>query len=163
MDRIEGRFRRCEDLGIDPSQVYSSRILGESELRERLAAKRDLIVAAESFIGKLYDLVKGSGFFAMLTDEEGCILLVIGDESILETAFALKMVPGAFMDEASIGTNAVGTALAEGRPVQVTGREHFIEAYYRWTCSGAPIRDVKGRIIGALDLTGQSLYLREKA
>ncbi len=153
-DRAELRFRRCAGYGIDPSQVYSRRILGEAELRERLAARRDLIVAAESFIAKLYDLVRGSGFFAMLTDEEGCILLVIGDESILKVAFALRMVPGAYMDEASIGTNAMGTALAEGRPVQISGREHFIEAYHRWTCSGAPIRDSGGRIIGALDLTG---------
>jgi len=153
-DYVERSFRRCEALGVEPDRVYSKRILGEAELRERLAAKRDLVAAAEPFIAALYDFVRGSGFFSMLTDEEGCILSVMGDASILERAFALRMVPGAFMDEASIGTNAMGTALAEGRPVQVSGKEHYIEAYHRWTCSGAPIRDAEGRLIGALDLTG---------
>jgi PAS domain S-box-containing protein len=81
---------------------------------------------------------------------------VIGDEDILSEAFSLRMIPGAYMDEASIGTNAMGTSLAEGMPVQVSGEEHFIKAYHRWTCSGAPIRDISGKIIGALDLTGYS-------
>ncbi len=155
-DYIERGFERCREFGIDPSQVHSLRILGEEELRERLARKRELIVAAEPFISHLYDFLKGSDFFAILTDEEGCILSLIGDEGILREAFAMRMVPGAFMDERSIGTNAMGTALAEGMPVQVSGDEHFIRAYHRWTCSGAPIRDAEGRIIGSLDLTGNS-------
>ncbi len=153
-DYIERGFRRCREYGMDPCRVYSKRILGEAELRERLAAKRELIVAAEPFLSTLYGFVKGSGFFSMLTDEEGCILSVLGDEGILREAFSLRMVPGAFMDEASIGTNAMGTALAEGRPVQISGSEHFIRAYHRWTCSGAPVRGADGKIVGTLDLTG---------
>jgi len=153
-DYIERGFQRCEDYGIEPDRVFSRRILCGPELAEPLSAKRDLIVTAEPFIGQLCDFLKGSRFFAILTDEEGCILSVIGDDDILEAAFDLRMVPGAFMDEGSIGTNAMGTALAEGRPVQVSGDEHFIRAYHRWTCSGAPIHDVDGRVIGALDLTG---------
>ena len=151
---IERGFRRCEDYGVEPDRVFSRRILCGSELAERMSARRELIITAEPFISQLYDFLKGSGFFAILTDEEGCILLVIGDDLILEQAFELRMVPGAFMDESSIGTNAMGTALAEKRPVQVSGKEHFIKAYHRWTCSGAPIHDPEGRLIGALDLTG---------
>jgi PAS domain S-box-containing protein len=153
-DYVERGFGRCAGYGIDPGQVYSRRILGGAELERRLAARRELIVTAEPFIAQLYDFVKDSGFFSMLTDEDGCILSVIGDEGILGEATALRMVPGAFMDEANIGTNAMGTSIAEGRPVQISGEEHFIRAYHRWTCSGAPIRDPDGRIIGSLDLTG---------
>ncbi len=153
-DYIQRGFRRCEDYGIEPDRVFSRRILCGSELAERLSARRELIITAEPFISQLCDFLRGSGFFAILTDEGGCILSVIGDDAILEQAFELRMVPGAFMDESSIGTNAMGTALAEERPVQVSGEEHFIMAYHRWTCSGAPIRDPEGRLIGSLDLTG---------
>jgi PAS domain S-box-containing protein len=73
---------------------------------------------------------------------------------MLQEAYSLKMISGAFMDEENIGTNAMGTALVEGCHVQVSGEEHFIKEYHRWTCSGAPIRDPDGKIIGALDLTG---------
>jgi len=151
---IERGTRRSAGFGIEPGQVFSRRIVEGAELAERLSRRKDLVVAAEPFVAGLHGFLRGSGFFAILTDEEGCILSVIGDEGILSEAFSLKMVPGAFMDERNIGTNAMGTALAEGRPVQVSGEEHFIRAYHRWTCSGAPIRDAEGRILGSLDLTG---------
>lgn len=147
---------RSRLYGIESSAVFSSRILEGIDLARRLKKKRDLITIAEPFIRQLCDFLDSTGFFAILTDEEGCILSVIGDEDILEEAFALKMIPGAFMDEKNIGTNAMGTALAEERPVQISGDEHIIRAYHRWTCSGAPIRDCNGRITGALDLTGAS-------
>jgi PAS domain S-box-containing protein len=130
--------------------------LKDEALRKRMDDNRELIIAAGPFIQQLYNFVKGSGFFAILTDGEGCILNVIGDEDVLEIAFRLEMIPGAFMGEEHIGTNAMGTALAEGIPVQVSEEEHFVTAYHRWTCSAAPIRDAAGKVIGTLDLTGSS-------
>lgn len=153
-DYISRSFSRCRKYGLDPLLVYSKRIIDGSELANRLQNKKDLIIMAEPFIGQLCDFLKGTSFFSILTDEEGCILTVIGDEDILREAHSLKMIPGAFMNEPNIGTNAMGTTLAEGCPVQVSGDEHFIKEYQRWTCSGAPIRDSDGIIMGALDLTG---------
>ncbi len=155
-DYTSRSFTRCRNYGLDPAMVYSRRILTGSELEERLKKNKELIVIAEPFIRQLCDFLKGTGFFSILTDEEGCILKVIGDEDILGEAYALKMTPGAFMNEENIGTNAMGTALAEGFPVQISGEEHFIKEYHRWTCSGAPIRDDDDRIIGSLDLTGNT-------
>ena len=147
---------RCREMGIDMSRVLSGKILSDDALRRKLEEKRDLMVAAEPFMNQLYNFVKGSNFFSILTDEEGCILSVIGDEGILSEAFDFKMIPGSYMDEQHIGTNAMGTALAEEMPVQVSGKEHFIKAYHRWTCSASPIRNPEGKIIGVLDLTGYS-------
>jgi len=153
-DYIRRSFERCRSYGVDGNAVHSRRIIDGAAFEERLARRRTLIRAAGPFIDRLYGFVKGSGFFAILTDEEGCILSMDGDDAILSEAYGLRMIPGAFMDEKSIGTNAMGTALAEGMPVQVSGAEHFITAYHRWTCSGAPIRDAEGRVVGSLDLTG---------
>src|ERR1035437_7385244 len=63
---------------------------------------------------------------------------------------------GAYMDEASIGTNAMGTAIREDAPIQITAKEHFITAYHTWTCSAAPIHDTEGNTIGCLNLTGNA-------
>ena len=153
---VERSHKRCIEMGVPLDRVYSARIITGEELQKKLEERRELILTAGPFIDQLYNFVKGSGFFAMLTDESGCLLNMIGDEGILAEAYRLKMVPGAYMDEKSIGTNAMGTAIAEGIPVQISGQEHFITAYHKWTCSGAPIRDPKGRIIGSLDLTGYS-------
>ncbi|AOT73240.1 sigma-54-dependent Fis family transcriptional regulator [Geosporobacter ferrireducens] len=143
-------------MGIERSQIFSSNIIVGDFLQKKLEENRNLILTAEPFMNQLYNFVKGSNFFAILTDGTGCILSVIGDEGILSEAFALEMIPGASMDEAHIGTNAMGTAIAEGIPVQVSGKEHYIQAYHRWTCSASPIRNPKGEIIGTLDLTGYS-------
>ena len=153
---IARSHERCRRLGVDRGRVYSARILSEAQLFDKLEARRELVLVAEPFLNQLYDFVRGSNFFSMLTDADGCILSMMGDEGILGEAFALRMSPGAYMDEPNIGTNAMGTCLLEGEPVQVSGDEHYIEAYYRWTCSGAPIRGADGTIVGAIDLTGYS-------
>lgn len=151
---ILSSHERSKKSGIKRSQRISKRIICDEELQERLLKNKDLIIISEPLINQLYSILKGESFFAILTDSEGCILSVIGHEQILSEAFDLKMIPGAFMDEANIGTNAMSLALYEKRPVQVTGEEHYITAYHRWTCSASPIMNNKGEIIGSLDLTG---------
>ncbi|QFU99765.1 putative 47.3 kDa protein in thcA 5'region [Luteimicrobium xylanilyticum] len=54
-----------------------------------------------------------------------------------------------------VGTNAPGTALATGRPVQVVGPEHFTRPVQAYSCAAAPVRDLAtGRVLGVLDVTG---------
>ncbi|MCX7950962.1 MAG: sigma-54-dependent Fis family transcriptional regulator [Clostridiales bacterium] len=153
---IEASHKRCFEYGVEKELRFSRRILTQNELNDRLIKRRKLILSAIPFMNMLYDFVKGYDFFLILTDEEGCILNIVGDEKILKEAFELNMIPGAYMSEDAIGTNAMGTALHEKRPVQVSGKEHYITAYHRWTCSAAPIRDKNGQIIGCLDITGYS-------
>jgi len=63
--------------------------------------------------------------------------------------------PGADWSEESAGTNAPGTALALGRPVQIFGPEHLLRPVTAWSCSAAPIREPDtGAILGVLDLSG---------
>lgn len=155
-DYITRSHERCREYGVEFERVYSSRILDEKELFNKLETNRELILTAAPFMNQLYDFVKGSNFFTILTDREGCILNVIGDEDILGLAFSIKMVPGAYMDEKGIGTNAMGTCLVEEKPLQVSGNEHYIDIYHRWTCSASPILDPDGNIIGTIDLTGYS-------
>ncbi|MFA6808392.1 MAG: sigma 54-interacting transcriptional regulator [Eubacteriales bacterium] len=158
-DYIVNSHERCRQYKVELDQIYSSKIIDGHELSKKLDEKKELIDTAEHYMNQLYNFVKGSNFFSLLLDEEGCILSVIGDDSILSEASSFKMVPGTYMDERSIGTNSMGTALAEGKPVQVSGEEHYIKAYQRWTCSASPIRNSKGEIIGCIDLTGYSEYV----
>lgn len=147
---------RCKKYNINYNQIYSNKILDEKELFLKMEENRELVLAAAPIMNKIYDFVKGSNFFSLLTAKDGCILNVIGDETILSEAFSFKMIPGAYMDEENMGTNAMGTAIVENKPLQVSGKEHYVNAYHRWTCSACPITDTEGNIIGTLDLTGYS-------
>jgi len=151
---IKKSHERCKLNGVDPDLKYSNKIIKDIELQSILNRKNELTELSKPFMEQLYKFLKGSNFFIILTDEEGCILNVIGDEHILEEAFLYKMIPGAYMDEENIGTNAMSLVITEKKPIQVSGNDHYIKAYHKWTCSAAPIRDVNNNIIGVLDLTG---------
>jgi PAS domain S-box-containing protein len=146
--------KRSEKYGIKKTQKKSNKVLDEKEFISLIQKKQELIYVANPFINQLYDFVKTSNFIVILNDEEGCILNIIGNDYMLQKAFETALVPGAYMGEKYIGTNGMGTALYEGKPLQVSGNEHYIEVFHNWTCSGAPIRDHEGKITGCLDLTG---------
>lgn len=151
---IEASHKRCIGKGILPESLFSTKLIEGEELKKKLEQNKELILTASPFISDIYNFVKGSDFFAVLCDSEGCILNVIGDEKILSEALNLKMIPGAYMDEDHIGTNGMSLALSEKIPIQMSGKDHFIKAYYRWTCSAAPIKDKEGKVVGIIDLTG---------
>jgi transcriptional regulator of acetoin/glycerol metabolism len=90
----------------------------------------------------------------LLTDSNGVILHSLGDSDFVEKAKRVALCPGVSWSEAHRGTNAVGTALADGQPTVVHASEHFLKANSVLTCSCAPIADPFGRTIGALDVSG---------
>ncbi|SKA95459.1 PAS domain S-box-containing protein [Caloramator quimbayensis] len=153
---IKKSHERSNEYGIEINRVYPKKILSKEEIPILIKRNRDLIRIASPFMKILYDFLEGSGFFIVLTDNEGCILSTIGDKDIILAAKEMNLDVGAYMNENSIGTNAMGTAIKEDMPIQISAKEHFITAYHRWTCSAAPIHNIKGEIIGTLNLTGNS-------
>ena len=51
----------------------------------------------------------------------------------------ILLAPGFVFAEDVVGTNGIGTALAELRPATVEGNEHFADALTHVACAGAPI------------------------
>lgn len=150
---IKKSHQRSQDYGVESNLCFPRHFLTSDELESEKEKNKTLIEIAEPFLVQLYEVVKGSGFFINLTDSKGCILIILGDEDILMEAKKLKMVPGAFMNESSIGTNSMALAIKEKQAVQVTSKEHFISAYHRWTCSAAPIM-YQQKVEGCINMTG---------
>ncbi len=153
-DIIQESHKRCRELRIREEQIFSGEILEEEALQHKFSENRDLILTASPYMEQLLNFVKGTNFFILLTDGQGCILNAIGDEKILTEAFELKMIPGANMSEESVGTNAMAMVIKTQEPIQLSGEDHFIKAYHKWTCSASPIKDLENNLIGALNLTG---------
>ncbi|MFI8536518.1 transcriptional regulator [Streptomyces aquilus] len=88
-------------------------------------------------------------------DRDGTLLWVEGDTTTIGQAERMHFAEGALWSEAQAGTNAPGTALAVGRPVQIVAGEHYSSAAHAWSCAAAPVRDPgTGRVLGVVDLTG---------
>lgn len=150
-NKIEQSWRRCQQAEVDPIQGVCDKFLSPRELDHR---SEKIAALAKPILDTLYHCVKGSGFVIVLIDWEGYILRTVGGLKELRQADRLRFGPGANWGEEFVGTNAIGTALALGHPVQITGPEHYCESHHLWTCSAAPIRKQNGEIIGFLDISG---------
>ena len=91
----------------------------------------------------------------MLTDRRGDILDRWVPERSLGTQFdRVDLAPGFGYAEPAVGTNGIGTAIAERKPTLVRGREHFADALTALACAAAPIIDPRtGHVLGVVDLT----------
>lgn len=146
-------WQRCRNLKVDPYEPIPLEIKGH-ELKDRLQASQHLIKIARPFIHNLYGFIKGSGFQVVLADHEGFVLETIGDPEIVRKTRQIQLCPGANWNEAAKGTNAIGTAIFEKKPIQIFAREHFCRPNHFLTSSASPIIDPEGQIIGVLDISG---------
>ena len=149
-------WKRCLKIGLDPFGKVSPPILGESELHRLIEQNRDLVQCCEPMMEMFEISVRDTGFIVSLSDKSGCVLVVGGDEEIMEMAGQNLYLPGSLRDTDRAGTNAIGLCLTEGKPIQLTGAEHFNLRFHSWTCSSAPIRGRDGRLLGVITLSGRS-------
>ncbi|MFD9573434.1 GAF domain-containing protein [Streptomyces sp. NPDC059982] len=150
---IAKSWRRCARARVSP-ECAPGPALAEADLRgyreqhplsRVMPLFRDLVGAFAA---------QGAHLLAVC-DARGGLLWVEGESATLRRAERLGFVPGARWAETAMGTNAPGTAVALGQPVQVFGAEHFSRLVHPWTCAAAPVRDpATGRVLGAVDITG---------
>ncbi|WP_028581370.1 sigma-54-dependent Fis family transcriptional regulator [Desulfogranum japonicum] len=147
-------WKRCRELKVDPYCGRSTKMLATSKFEALREKRKILIDVARPFMDKLYQFVSCSGFVVLLSNEEGYLLATIGANQILRKDYDLNLRPGALWMEREVGTNSIGTVLILKRPFQISGTEHYCCKHHSLTCSGAPIRDDRGKIIGILEMSG---------
>ena len=144
---VAGRRESIRSQGADPA-------LAKPDLDHLLAKRKNLIDVARPFMGNLYQFVASSSFVVLLCDERGYIMEAAGEPDVIQNAPDLNFCPGALWTEGEIGNNGVGTSLFLQRPFQVSGAEHYCKKHHPWTCSGAPIFNESGQMIGILEMSG---------
>ena len=152
---IEKSHERSKEFGVQVKTNNSKKRLNENELSLLLEKNKNLISVSLPYINMVCETMEDNDFILVLTDRNGCILEVKGNERVVSEFAKLELDIGIYVDEENIGTNAIAVALAEDRPVQVTADEHYIDMFKGLTCSSAPIHNVNGDIIGVLNLTGK--------
>jgi transcriptional regulator of acetoin/glycerol metabolism len=159
---VEDSWRRCVGANVDPSISHAPSPLAEPGILELREQNWDLIEASKPVMQVASDFLSETGTVMVLTDQRGVVLDVEGDWAAMAPAEKVHLLPGASWDEGVCGTNAIGTALSSGQPVQIHSQEHFCEGIKRWTCSAAVIRDpLCGEVLGVIDVSGlNSSYSR---
>ncbi len=154
---VEDSWRRCLTLGVNPGRGEAPMAFNADGLHALKERNGDLLRAARPVMAQAREFLAESQTMMVLTDPKGVILWVEGDPNAKDRSEEIKLIPGAAWEESVSGTNAIGTALAAGQPVQIRAEEHFCEGIKHWTCSATVIHDPYDRkVLGVLDISGLS-------
>jgi DNA-binding CsgD family transcriptional regulator len=147
-EEIAASWQRSSSTGLRPDRL---------EVPHDPDLDRDalLVGAAGPVLDQLADDLVSTRISVVLTDERAHVLdRRVSDRGLHARLDGIFLAPGFVYAEERIGTNAIGTALAQGGPSFVDGIEHFADALTAMACAAAPIIDPhRGRILGAIDLT----------
>ena len=145
---------RSASYGLQVGDMPDFSSLATRPLQEIVGQNRVLYNHALPVMETLHAQIVNTHNMVILTDAQGLILHALGDDDFLEKADRVALLPGVDWSEQSKGTNAIGTALTRALPTLIHGDQHYLRVNHFLTCSCAPVLDPYGKVIGALDLTG---------
>ena len=151
---IRTSHRRSEQYGLRPDTRPDFSPLPRADLSSLREGNRLLYNHALPVMETLYQQIANTHHMVLLTDGQGVIVHALGDADFLEKANRVALTPGVTWSEASKGTNAIGTTIAEQAPATVHADQHYLAANHFLTCSAAPILDHRGQVVGVLDVSG---------
>jgi hypothetical protein len=152
-------WSRVLGLGLDASRTNAREPL-PFEVVERRRRQSPLSLVIDDLRQVLGSVADASLFVLVVTDADGVILWREGSARVRLRADELGFTEGARWTEATVGTNAIGTALAEAAPVQLFSAEHFEQVQHPWYCTAAPIHHpTTGELLGVVDVSGPALTL----
>ena len=147
-------WERCRRRGVDPFRREVSRPAPDEQVHKLRVRNELFLEALLGRIPQLWNELDRRRCAIVAADAEGVLLTIDGNRDYVSHLCQDWSAPGFLWDEGHTGTNAVGTALALGRGVQINAHEHFCQSDKRLTCIADLVRDpVDRRVLGVIDLT----------
>ena len=153
-ERLARSWGRSMAAGLAPAGRAAADLPNPGELREAMACNHSLLTHSRPIMEYLFDQVRHSHSVVVLADRAGMLMHTLGSPGFVDKAERVALTCGASWHESHRGTNAIGTALAEGTAVEVHGGEHFLERNSFLTCAASPILSATGELLGILDISG---------
>ncbi len=152
---LSDSWLRSWHAGLQPcGRVPGAPHASGAQLARALDMQRELVAHARPVMEFLCEQTRDSDSLVILAGADGMLLHASGDPRFMGRAERVALRPGATWSEQYRGTNAIGTALADDRALVVHAQEHFLERNGFLTCAAAPIHAADGRLLGALDVSG---------
>ncbi len=150
-------WQRVLQMGLNPDSP-NGRVAPQTAELVRRRASSPIAGVIDDLRGVLSNVSDAAHFVMVVTDAEGVILWREGETRVRMTADRLGFTEGAAWTERHVGTNAIGTALAEATPVELFAAEHFEHSQHAWYCTAAPMHDPRtGELLGIVDVSGPAL------
>ncbi|MFK0089551.1 sigma-54-dependent Fis family transcriptional regulator [Pseudomonas sp. NPDC090755] len=155
-EEIDASWRRSLGHGLNCLDAEQVELDARHRLQELLDGNRLLIDAATPEMEYLVHRL-GNSSMIILGDAQANILAIGGQTAELNKVGLRDLHPGSCWSESSRGTNAIGTAVVEGRPTLINCGEHYLDRLSPFSCTSVPLRDPLGHVIGVLDLTREGV------
>jgi GAF domain len=147
-------WMRARAQGVDPDLGDPPGPLAADEVEQR-RVRSPLQRVLPELRAALTSVAEDARHIMVVTDADGVLLWREGSTAVRHRADALGFTEGADWSEGVVGSNAIGTALAEGAPVQMFAAEHFVRTHHVWTCTACPVHDPRtGEMLGVVDVSG---------
>jgi sigma-54 dependent transcriptional regulator, acetoin dehydrogenase operon transcriptional activator AcoR len=157
--KIVASWQRCLRANdLDPLRGRELHVVEAAQLSELRERYGGLLQLAEPALLELAKMFTGTDYAVLLTDNRGLILQRVIEKSIEQRFRSAGLRLGADWGEDQIGTNGIGTCIAEQQPVTVHRDEHFMSQNIGLTCSAAPIHDPHGNLLAVLDSSSCSSH-----
>lgn len=151
---VAASWRRCMTVhGLSPEEARSPLRLDERAFRAAREESGALLEQARGEIDRLFATVGKAGCCLLLTDGNGVALERRGAAGDDDDFRGIGLWSGTLWSEASVGTNGIGTAIADERPIVIYRDQHFLSRNTGLSCATAPIRDHRGRVTAAIDIS----------
>ena len=153
-DAVAGSWLRSKNFEIS-ADSKAAPVLSEAELYRCRADNALLASSARTAMLRAAEMLHDASSMLILTDGKGHIIETQGDRKTIDDGQEVNLQDGGCWREEKIGTNAIGTAIALSKPVQIHATEHFCEPVQQWTCAAAPIfHPIDRELLGVVDISG---------
>jgi diguanylate cyclase (GGDEF)-like protein/PAS domain S-box-containing protein len=127
----------CELAGMDPDEVRKPTInMTSSQLEAKRNSYSEILEVVSFFSYKFLNSLKGTPILLVISDENGFILDMVGDETIKSTINQIGIKSGAQFTQEDMGTNVISLALQQRHPVQLIGDDHYYKFLHGSACYG---------------------------
>src|SRR5882762_4716377 len=164
IEKVSSSWQRSANQhGVDPLDGRAPHILTLGELKNVREPLDKLICSAEEEIDQLYKVVREAGYTVLFCDSSGVAVEHRGEDAEASRFKYWGTWLGGVWSEGVEGTNAIGTCIAEERPVTVHRSQHFRSRHGNLSCSGAPVFGIDGTLTAVLDVSAIDPQLSEAA
>ena len=146
-------WERCIAWGLD-HEYEPAPPAPEAVQREGLERQyHELLSSTEAEVLPYYrNVLSNSRCLILLANQHATVLKSWGDTRITEPRLKPWFQEGANWQEQQCGTNAIGTAIAAGKAIQIQRNEHFLKLHRSIIGSAAPIFDARKQLTGVLSV-----------
>lgn len=150
---IEESNKRCRDWELDPTIIPAPIEISKKQLKQIQIENQEILKVVEFFIPEFLNMVKGTPLLIVVTDNQGTVTYIEGDNTIKDVIKQLGFRQGVKFTENYNGTNCISLALNHNLPIAVVGTQHYHDFLYQSACYSVPFVDHRTNgIVGTVSI-----------